>query len=335
MKPMILTFTAAALLLLCSCSEDETGGTGGRPSGGSQPVGMEVLGASTGELQPETRAATYTTINSGSIGVFLNPKNVGEYDVKKNVKYTASIVDGKTVWSSVDPLFFTGFMAKVCAYHPYVAGVTYENYAAMPISTQEYDAAYDLSFAKNTWMNATLGTATGSEPGAGNKVKFTMQRAYALVELNFKRGDLKDDVTISRMELSGSGLQASCDLNISDGVYSNFTLAGNDKIVLVKDIVLPKNTSAAPVQQRILMVPHLSASSPVSGLKLSLTMKSTGSPTVSTSVAGISKFLVGTKYIINLTVNATSVELSGLQVQTGWDEEVMANADGSITLKPQ
>lgn len=335
MKPKILTFTTAALLLLCACSEDETGGKGGCPSGGSQPVGMEVLGASTGELQPETRAATYTTINSGSIGVFLNPKNVGEYDVKKNVKYTASIVDGKTVWSSVDPLFFTGFMAKVCAYHPYVAGVSYENCKSMTLRTQKYDVAYDLSYAKEIWMNATLGVANGMESGAGNRVKFSMDRAYALLELNFKRGNLKDDAVISRIEVTATGLKSTNTLDISTGAYGTATAARDNKFILAyesgREISLPKNTSATPVAQQILVVPATG----LSNMNLTLTLKSTGSPTLSTSVSGISQFERGKKYILNMTVNATSVEFLSMQVQTGWDDEALANSDGSTALKPQ
>lgn len=335
---MILTFTAAVLLLLCGCSDngfDETAGKGETPSGGgnSQPVGMEVLDASAGELQPQTRA-TYSTITSGSIGVFLNPKNAGEYDVKKNVKYTAAMVDSKTVWSSPDPLFFTAYMAYVCAYHPYVSAASYEDCTAFSLSTQAYNAAYDLSYAKRIPMNATLGTATGTESGAGNRVKFSMDRAYALVELNFKRGNIKDNVTISRIEVSGTGLYSACKLDISTATFSTFTAAADSKFILDKDIVLPKNTSATPVTQQILMVPTASGAS-VSNLKLKLTFKSAGSPTVSTAVSGITKFEHGKKYILNMTVNATSVDLSSVQVQTGWNDEAMANADGSTTLRPQ
>lgn len=339
MKPMILTFTAAALLLLCGCSDngfDESGGKGEMPSGGGnpQPVGMEVLGASAGELQPLTRA-TYNTINSGSIGVFLNPKNTGEYDVKKNVKYTASQASGATVWSSPDPLFFTAYMAYVCAYHPYVSASSYEDCTRFALSTQAYNAAYDLSYAKQIPMNATLGTATGTESGAGNKVNFTMERAYALVELNFMRGNIKDNATISRIEIiTTSGLYSACNLNISANTYSSFSTAPDNKFILDKEISLPKNTSTTPVTQQILMVPTLSTAT-VQGLKLKLTLKSTGSPTVSTSVSGITKFEKGKKYILNMTVNATSVDLSDIKVQTGWDDEAMANSDGSTTLRPQ
>ena len=328
MKPLFLI--AATTLLLCACTSQEPES----PADGNhlpRRIGMEVLATSTNELSPVVRATTATTITSGSIGVFLHPKTTGEYDVKKNVRYTASTVSGSTKWTSADPLFFTSYMALVCAYHPYGAAQTYENCEAMPLATQEYNAAYDLSYAGDIPMNATLGVATGIESGAGNQVNFKMKRAYALLDLNFKRGALKDDVVISRIEVAATGLKSANTLNIRTGVYGTPVAATDSKFALVKDVTVPRNTAVTPVTQSLLMVPATG----LSGMKLTLTLKQAGSPTMSVAVGSITAFERGKRYILNLTVNGTSVDFDSMTVQTGWDDEAMANSDGSTTLRPQ
>lgn len=331
--PLVMTFPLAmAALLLGGCSSEEREASSAGSPG--HRAALEVLGASQGELQltaPGTRATSFTTLTSGEIGVFLNPKTLGDYTPQNNVKYTASSVSGgSTVWTSSEALFFTDAIAYVCAYHPYTAGSNYENPTAMRLKTQEYSAAVDFSFAKNVPMNSTDGVASGTEEGAGNQVVFKMSRAYALLVLNFKRGNIKDGCTIARIEVSATGLNSENTLNISTGAYGPPAASPDNKFILDKEITVPQNTSTASVSQQILMVP----TAMLSNLKLTLKLKSAGSPALGVKVTEISKFEAGKRYTLNLTVNSTGIAIGSMQVTTGWDDDALKNDDGSTDLVP-
>lgn len=329
---LAMTFSLVMTALsLGGCSSEE-----GEASYAGSPghrAALEVLGASQGELQltaPGTRA-TSTTLTSGKIGVFLNPKTPGDYTPQNNVKYTASNASGGgTAWTSSKALFFTDAIANVCAYHPYTAGGNYEDRTAMRLKTQEYSAAVDFSFAKDVPMNSTDRVANGSEDGAGNQVVFKMSRAYALLVLNFKRGNIKDDCTIARMEVSATGLNSENTLNISTGAYGSPTAAPDNKFILDKEITVPQNTSTASVSQQILMVPAAT----LSNMKLTLKLNSAGSPALGVKVTEISRFEAGKRYTLNLTVNSTGIAIGSMQVTTGWDDEPLKNDDGSADLVP-
>lgn len=320
MKPLILTLSAAAWLL-SACSADDGAVPAVRPA----RVGMQVLEASMNDLQPASRADSKKTIEAGSIGVFLDNASGGtDYDPKNNVCYTAETDDsGATVWNSDDALFFNTTTANVCAYYPYVNSADFGDSKKIPLTTQVYDAAYDLSYATDIPMNATEGEANGSMDGAGNSVKFSMTHAYALLELNLKRGSLKDDVTISKIEITASGLNASNTLDITSGSYGTAT-ASADKAVytITEELALTKgNTLTKPV---LLIVP-MTTGSPE--LKFTFTLKNTGNPTMSATIKTITQFEQAKKYIVNLTVNGTGLDASSVTILP-WTEVNVTNTGG-------
>lgn len=320
MKPLILTLSAAAWLL-SACSADD----GAVPTDNPAPVGMQVLEASMNDLQPASRAGGKATITEGSIGVFLDNISGGtDYDPKNNVCYTAEKKENATVWNSDDALFFNTSIANVCAYYPYVNDAAYADSKKIPLTTRVYDAAYDLSYATNIPMNATQQVANGSTSGAGCQVNFSMKHAYALLELNLTRDNLKDDVTISKIEIAATGLNASNTLDITNGSYGNATALPSKAVYAIeKELTLLKNDALTkPV---LLIVPMTTTGNPE--LKFTFTLKNTGNPTMSATINSIKQFEKAKKYIVNLSVNGTGLEASSVTILP-WKEVSVTNSSG-------
>lgn len=317
MKPLILTLSAAAWLL-SACSADDGAVPPVRPA----RVGMQVLEASMNDLQPASRADSKKTIEAGSIGVFLDNVSGGtDYDPKKNVCYTAEKDENaKIVWNSDDALFFNTSTANVCAYYPYVDGEAYADSKKIPLTTQVYDAAYDLSYATNVLMNADQNEATSGTPG--NRVRFSMTHAYALLELNLTRGDLKDDVTISKIEITASGLNASNTLDITSGSYGSATAFVGGTYAIDEEMQL---TASGSLKKSFLIVPMTITGQPE--LKFTFTLKNTGNPTMSATINTITQFEQAKKYIVNLTVNGTGLDASSVTILP-WKEVNVTNTGG-------
>lgn len=326
MKPLILTLSAAAWLL-SACSADD----GAVPTDHPARVGMQVLEASMNDLQPASRAGGKATITEGSIGVFLNNISGGtDYDTKNNVCYTAEkdANNGTVVWNSDDALFFNTSIANVCAYYPYVNDAAYADSKKIPLTTRVYDAAYDLSYATNIPMNATQQVANGSTSGAGCQVNFSMKHAYALLELNLTRGDLKDDVTISKIEIAATGLNASNTLDITSGSYGSAISFASGIYAIEEDMQLKASGS---LKKSFLIVPVTTVSSP--GVKFTFTLKNTGNPTMSATINSIKQFEKAKKYIVNLSVNGTGLEASSVTILP-WKEVSVTNSSGGGSFIP-
>lgn len=322
MKPLILTLSAAAWLLSACSADDGAVLPPVRPA----RVGMQVLEASMNDLQPASRADSKKTIEAGSIGVFLDNVSSGtDYDPKKNVCYTAEKDDaGTTVWNSDDALFFNTSTANVCAYYPYVNDDAYADSKKIPLTTQVYDAAYDLSYATNIPMNANENEATQGTPG--NRVRFSMTHAYALLELNLTRGSLKDDVTISKIEITASGLNASNTLDITSGSYGTATALAGGTYAIDEEMLL---TAGGSLKKSFLIVPMTITGQ--AELKFTFTLKNTGNPTMnptmSATINTITQFEKAKKYIVNLTVNGTGLEASSVTILP-WKEVNVTNTGG-------
>lgn len=324
MKPLILTLSAAAWLL-SACSADD----GAVPTDNPAPVGMQVLEASMNDLQPASRAGGKATITEGSIGVFLNNISGGtDYDTKNNVCYTAEKKENATVWNSDDALFFNTSIANVCAYYPYVNDAAYADSKKIPLTTRVYDAAYDLSYATDIPMNATQQVANGSMDGAGCQVSFSMKHAYALLELNLTRGNLKDDVTISKIEITATGLNARNTLDITSGSYGSAILSDEAAYTIEEELTLSKNDM---LSKPVLLIVPMTTGSPE--FKFTFTLKNTGNPTMSATISGIKQFVQANKYIVNLSVNGTGLEASSVTISP-WAEVSVTNSSGGGSFIP-
>lgn len=310
MRTKILLPSIYALCLLCGCNSGE--GPAVPDEGGTHRVPLVVNGAMEGESEPVSRAAT--TITSGSIGVFLVDAATGNYEPRANACYTYNTAESK--WASDNALFFSEADAHVCAYYPYDADHT--DSRAIKLTTQKYDAAKDLSFAVNSTMNAT-----------DNSVTFNMNHTYALMEINLKRGDIKDDIDIARIDLVAAGLNASNTVDITDGTYSTPVACAGGKFTYQEDaaISLPKNSNT--VQCKVLLVP---TGTLTGGTKFSFTLDDTESTTMSVTIASLTQYEKKKKYIVNLTVNGTEVVTQSVTVKP-WTEVSVGTPDAPLDVE--
>lgn len=309
MRRKILLPSVYALCLLCGCNSGEEPGVPGE--GVAHLAPLIVNGAMEGEAEPVTRAAT--TITSGSIGVFLADAASGNYEPRANACYTYGTTEGK--WASDDALFFSEADAKVCAYYPYDADRTDSH--AIKLTTQKYDAAKDLSFAVNSTMNAT-----------SNSVTFNMNHAYALMEINLKRENIKDDISFEKIDIVATGLNASNTVDITNDTYSTPTACTNGTFTYKEDaaISLPKNSNT--VQCKVLLVP---TGTLTGGTKFSFTLDDAESTTMSVTITSLTQYEKKKKYIVNLTVNGTEVVTQSVTVKP-WTEVSVGTADAPVDV---
>lgn len=306
------------LCLLCGCNSSEGLPAAPDDNGSGTPhyAPLVIEGAAEAGPEPVSRAATRAavSITEGSIGVFLADAASGNYEPRANACYT---YDGtKGAWGSDDALFFSEADANVCAYYPYDASQM--NSKAILLTTQAYDRGKDLSFATNTVMSA-----------ANNKVTFTMDHAYALMELNLKRENIKDDIAISQIDLVATGLMASNTVDITNGTYGTATALPGGKFTLKEEsaITIPKNT--ATVQRKILLVP---TGTFAGGTKFSFTLDDKESTTMSATIASLTGYGKKKKYIVNLTVNGTEIEVQSVTV-VPWTETAIGSEDNPIDVE--
>lgn len=311
-KILLPSVYALCLCLLCGCNSGE--GPGVPDEGGDLRVPLVVNGAMEGEAEPVTRATT--TIESGSIGVFLADADVSgsNYEPRVNACYTYNTTDSK--WASDDALFFSEADANVCAYYPYDADQTDSH--AIKLTTQKYDAAKDLSFAVNSTMNAT-----------NNSVTFNMNHAYALMEINLKRENIKDDISFEKIDLVAAGLNASNTVDITDGTYGTSTGCVDGTFTYREDaaISLPKTSNT--VQCKVLLVP---TGTLTSGTKFSFTLDDAESTTMSVTITSLTQYEKKKKYIVNLTVNGTEVVTQSVTVKE-WTEKTVGTADAPVDVE--
>lgn len=304
----------ACLMLLSACSADEMS------SGIGEDALLTVLGLRSpiGHSEVDSRAAAgFTDITSGSMGLFLdNPAGRDNYAPKKNLKYTASI-DGLTVkWSTDKRIFLVSADAEVCAYYPYVDEYTDRN--AIPLSSRVHDAAHDLVYSTVSLMNLSN---TG--------VTFQMKRAYALITLNIKRGNIKDDCTVKAVTFGG-GLNHSAKLNITDGTMTGTVAADRGKLTFeapeLTEFTVPANSSH--VKKEFLLVPLTTILT--AGLEVMFTFADgqTASATI-----GISTLQAGNQYVVNLVLNNTSMG-SSVTVDKVWTSHPVDNGGDAYAPIP-
>lgn len=263
----------------------------------------------------ETRAGTYQALTEGAIGLFLdNAATSVAYKAKTNVKYTYAIPQWQPA-TEADHLYLVVADAAICAYYPYDAAVTDKtafDVSAKILAPGTPPPAYGTNVTKNR---------------TDNTVSFQMNQACAWLEINFTRGDIKDGVTLSGFSLVNAGLYDTYRINIATGADVEKTPATDGKITFADEIALAAN---AMVTRSIAMPP---APTLTGGLKVVTTLKEYDGKQMSVTLAGITALERATKYTVNLTVNATDIELTSVQVQTEWDNLAVKD-DGDVPFNP-
>lgn len=261
-----------------------------------------------GNGQAQTRTAGYTLLAAGDMGVFLtNASGVTTYPTKDNLLY--SYAGGS--WQTIPSLFLNPDNAEVCAYYPYNAA--YTNSGAIPLQSGVYAAENDLGYAVKKTVNNNV-----------PQNSFAMQRAYAKLTLILKRGNVKDDCTVSSIVLGATdkpGVKKSNTLNIATGTYGTAVAADNNKLVYSTNIALVKG--GASVSCDYLLVPTTVSG----GLPVSF-MLNGRERTVSVVVGSFITLAAGTHYTVTLSINGTSAVVTGATI-TAWTKDNAINNSGS------
>lgn len=262
--------------------------------------------ASAGLQTEVTATRAFTALGTGaSIGVVLGNVIEGKFETThSNVRYNY----GSTKWipeSELVRIYVTSPDAQVCAYYPYDAAAT---------------DAPKVSLAPRILTDGELplAYATMQSTNAGHKeMNFSMTQACSWLVINFKRGNAKDDITLSEFSLTNSGLYKEFVLNITDGSSTN-TAADGGTVTFTGDIALPKNSTAT----RSLSMPPSSAFT--GGVKVSVKVKEYGNKVLSTTLTGLTALERGYKYALTITVVGDGLDVSSVEVLP-WTTTIMDN----------
>lgn len=302
---------ALACLLAAGCSQEDA--LPGKGDGARVP--LTITSASMDTEVSVTRAGTTPLGAGATIGVFLdNAAGATSYSRKYNVRYNC----GGAAWnpSSEDSrIYLTSDKAVVCAYYPH----------KNVLSTSVADRSVTVHLTPYLLADGEepFAYATSAEVNAESKeVSFSMKQACSWVVIDFKRGDVKDDITLSSFSLSNANLRGGMYIDIMDGTESSPSLQATQEFT--GDIALPKKGA---VTRGVAMLPSASLTG---GVKVSVKVKEYGDKVMSTTV-GFGELLRGCKYGVTLTVNGTNIEATSVEVLP-WTQTTVNN--GGIEYIP-
>ena len=260
------------------------------------------------ELQTEvTTTRAFTALGTGaSIGVVLGNVIEGKFETThSNVRYNY----GSTKWipeSELVRIYVTSPDAYVCAYYPYNAAANdAPKVSLVPCVLADGEAPLAYATIQNT--------------NAGHKeMSFSMTQACSWLVIDFKRGNTKDDITLSEFSLTNSGLYKESVLNITDGSSAGNTVADGGTLTFTGDIALPKNSTAT---RNISMPPSPTLTG---GVKVSVKVKEYGNKVLSTTLTGLTALARGYKYALTITVDGDGLGVSSVEILP-WTESTVNN----------
>lgn len=309
-----LLYTAIAIGLFCSCSEQDA------LSINNNQVRTPLQVVSAG-LNPDLRIVTRDVpdpvkLNSGEIGIFLEGEQMDEagsviaqYADINNRKYTA--VSG--TWGPVaenEQIYLFGTDASVCAYYPYHSETSYADKTAIPLQTQDYKKGDSNSEAADLYYSLG-GVVNGYNP----KISFELMHAYSMLELQIKRENYPQQCVINNITLKNTKLAKTGTLNIStDGsvavtATADFSFSGlpytlgSDKTYTCNALIVPCELA--------------DASDATYGMTISLTVDGQ-IMLVSLPQSELPAFRQGEKYTIGLKIKGKELNLNTVTA-TPWE----------------
>lgn len=293
-----LLLLAACVAGFAGCAGEEIPGTATapRPVEGTVPLGVEstLIEAVTATV-PTTRAGD-PALTSGSIGIFLSGTGYTSID---NRQYNYATPTWTPNGGATNTIYLTGVAANVCAYHPWTSG--YNTSTAIPLTSQDYAAAKDISYAVNREVK---GNPTGC------KTTFALTHAYALATIQLKRDNYSGTCKVSKLELKN--LLPAATLDITKGTASaSAGISGNATISRTVDITVP-STGVATTQPKYLLIPCTPAGG---GMVLALTVD--GKPMTLNVPAATYTPVAGVSNTITVGIKGTALKVSSVTT-TDW-----------------
>lgn len=306
-----LSVFSLACLLAAGCSQDDKLPSQGGEEGQSVPLS---IGQADLETSVVASRATTTLGAGSSIGVFIdNATGVSSYSPRYNVRYNR----GDAHWAAAgEELYLTSEDAVVCAYYPYNSAVTdSKNVNLKPALLA--DGMEPLAYATNVTVNSEK-----------KNVTFNLKQACAWLQLNLTRASaLAEDVTITHILVSGSGLSEAYTINITDGSKVAQTPATDNKITIeTGETLLAKGGSTT----FNISLPPTTATT-TGGLTVGVRLKEQGK-VMMIKLPAITALTVGTKYTANLTVNGSGVTITSVEVAAWTPSTVDNSGSGYVPL---
>lgn len=308
-----LSALSLACLLAAGCAQEDKLPSQGGEDG--QPVSLFVGQADLQTSVTATRATTTALGAGSSIGVFLaNAPGSTTYTQKSNVRYNR----GDAHWAAAgEEIYLTLEDAAVCAYYPYNSTVTESKHVNLKPALLA-DGMEPLAYATNMEVNSNK-----------RNVTFTLKQACAWLALNLTRsGSLADDVTITDIIVSGSGLNQEYVIDITNGNLVLREAATDDKITLETDETLL--AKGGNVAFNVSLPPTTSTVS--GGLTVGVRLKEQGK-IMMIQLPSITSLAAGTKYTANLTVNGSTLKATSVEVEA-WTPVTVNNSGNAYVPLP-
>lgn len=317
-----LLYTAIAIGLFCSCSEQDSLTV----NDNQVRTPLQVVSAG---LNPDLQIVTRdvpepVVLNSGEIGIFLEGEQtdgegsvIAQYADINNRKYTASVGKwGPTVTDEMIYLFGTD--ASVCAYYPYHSDAKYENKTEIPLQTQDYKKDDANSEAADLYYSLG-GVVNGYNP----KISFELVHAYSMLELQIKRGNYPQQCVIGNITLQNTQLAQTGTMNIStDGsvtvmATADFSFSSGLPYTLGSDATYTCNALIVPCELAD------NALDATNGLTISLKVDGQ-TMQVSLPKSELPAFRQGEKYTIGLKIKGKELNL-GTVTATPWEVSIVGS----------
>lgn len=290
MKKILFIAPLLTTLLLSGCSSDERA----IPASDHPLVDASVpLVVESGTLETGTVTRASSTLPDGeSIGIFLAGAG---YMPVSNRQYTRTSGTWGPEGGAANTIYLGGATANVCAYHPWTSGLS--NSGAIPLTSQEYVATEDISFATNESVDGTK---------SGKSVSFAMKRAYARIKFTVQRSNYSGKGEVQALEVSN--LLPSASLDITSGDYSPKDGTAATTVSIPKTLTM--DATAVSDYADFLIVPCTPAGT---GMSVKLTVD--GQPMTTTLGSGDYTPKAGEWKTVNISVQGTAINVSSVSVE--------------------
>lgn len=309
-----LALLALSVLLAC-CSQDELSG-GIIPPGNSLYISSAIIASgSHSETEATTRGdILLVPVTKGSLGIFRS-KGTGYASALDNMKYTYTVGKGWQPAAASDTIFLNGDDAAVCAYYPHDVALT--DKTSIPLTSGKYTGTVsahdpnDICYAANRTLN-----------GYNRATTFEMKHAMAMLELKItKDANYKGDCHITSVSILNPALVISSTIDISTGTYAAAPTKGTVAYNPGADangilIGTTASTTAA------LLIPF---NPTADGLSLSFAVNDMP-VVVNIGTDKLPAVEAGNRYIVNLTMKATSMQVTGVDMMP-WEETGVGGDD--------
>ena len=315
MKQIFSLVLLALSALLACCTQDELPGGSVIPPGYSLYVSSTVIGSgSHSETEVSTRAGSVLVpVTKGSLGIFRS-KGAGYSGELNNIEYTyTGAAKGWQPTATTDTILLNGGDADVCAYYPYDGAMNFIDKTRMPIYSGKYTGnysavagsfVYDLCYDINRTLN-----------GSKRATTFEMKHAMAMLEFKItKDAGYQGDCRVTSVSILNPNLITESAIDISSGTYATTSSKGTVAYNPGDDAdgILIGSTAATTSALLVPFTPD------ADGITLSFAVNDMP-VTANIGTDKLPKVEAGNRYTVKLTMKATSMEVTGVDMLP-WEE---------------